>query len=524
MTDWEGTEFGAAISRDGKFVAFLSDRDGPLDVWVSQVGGGEPLNLTKGGFPNLGWRTIQEVGFSDDGTHVWWPQVTNEGKGSVWRAPTMGGVPRPFLSEGPITAIWSPDRTKLLYFKDSEGDPIFIGDRNGGNAQQIYTGKPGWHNHFPTWSADGRFVYFASGRPPSEMDIWRLGATGGEPIRLTQHNSNIGFLTLLDPQSLLYIAQRENGLGSGLWTLDLERGISHAVSSGIEEYISVAASADGRRVAATVANTARNLWVVPIADHVVDESSAKRFEVPSVNARAPRFGPGYVVYLSSGGGPAGLRKLEQGTDVELWSGREGVVNDAPAISPDGGSICFAARHEGRWQLYLIASDGTGARPFAEQLDVRGGPSWSPDGRWITVVAADKSGTTTLYKVPLDGRAPVPVLDGAGAEGVISKPVWSPDGTFIAYSLERASIATHLRGVTPEGKAFAVPEIEIPYIVPTPYQFSPDAKAMVILKGPGVASGGAGLMNFWLLDLETGRLKQLTDLKPGFEHQELRRVA
>ena len=38
LTDFEGTEEAAAISRDGKFVAFLADRDGPLDVWATQPG------------------------------------------------------------------------------------------------------------------------------------------------------------------------------------------------------------------------------------------------------------------------------------------------------------------------------------------------------------------------------------------------------------------------------------------------------------------------------------------------------
>src|SRR5688572_17449757 len=35
LTDFEGSEHAAAISDDGRFVAFLSDRDGPMDVWVT---------------------------------------------------------------------------------------------------------------------------------------------------------------------------------------------------------------------------------------------------------------------------------------------------------------------------------------------------------------------------------------------------------------------------------------------------------------------------------------------------------
>lgn len=48
LTDFNGTEQAAAISRDGKLVAFLSDRDGQMDVWVTQVGSGEFHNLTRG--------------------------------------------------------------------------------------------------------------------------------------------------------------------------------------------------------------------------------------------------------------------------------------------------------------------------------------------------------------------------------------------------------------------------------------------------------------------------------------------
>src|SRR4029453_13962929 len=69
LTDWEGVEVGAAISPDGKFVAFLSDRDGPFDIWVGQLGGGEFTNLTKGRYP-VAPGVARAVGFSGDGTHV----------------------------------------------------------------------------------------------------------------------------------------------------------------------------------------------------------------------------------------------------------------------------------------------------------------------------------------------------------------------------------------------------------------------------------------------------------------------
>src|SRR5262245_42765146 len=53
FTNWEGTEEGAAISPDGRFVAFLADSEGEFDLWLSQVGTDAFSNLT-GDLPPLG--------------------------------------------------------------------------------------------------------------------------------------------------------------------------------------------------------------------------------------------------------------------------------------------------------------------------------------------------------------------------------------------------------------------------------------------------------------------------------------
>ncbi|MCA1585046.1 MAG: hypothetical protein LC791_09835 [Acidobacteria bacterium] len=47
VTDFDGTEQAAAVSRDGRFVAFASDRVGPMDVWVTQVGTGRASRPTE---------------------------------------------------------------------------------------------------------------------------------------------------------------------------------------------------------------------------------------------------------------------------------------------------------------------------------------------------------------------------------------------------------------------------------------------------------------------------------------------
>ena len=63
VTDFGGAEQAAGVSRDGRFVAFLSDRDGRLDVWVTQVGTGQSYNLTRGRFQGLGQPAHRVLGF-----------------------------------------------------------------------------------------------------------------------------------------------------------------------------------------------------------------------------------------------------------------------------------------------------------------------------------------------------------------------------------------------------------------------------------------------------------------------------
>jgi Tol biopolymer transport system component len=59
------------------------------------------------------------------------------------------------------------------------------------------------------------------------------------------------------------------------------------------------------------------------------------------------------------------------------------------------------------------------RTLAESLDVRGTVSWSPDGRWIAA-SADEGKGNRLFKIPVDGGAPVRLVDDLS-----SSPAWSP---------------------------------------------------------------------------------------------------
>jgi len=160
------------------------------------------------------------------------------------------------------------------------GDPLFVADRTGADARQILAPdeKRVLHNHNPIWSADGQWIYFVRGpEPTDEMDVWRIRASGGSPEQLTEQRTAVNFLVPIDLRTLLYVAPAEDQSGPWLWALDLASKVIRRVSSGLDQYTSVAASRDGRRIVATIANPTASLWTVPILDRLAADRDAQRY-------------------------------------------------------------------------------------------------------------------------------------------------------------------------------------------------------------------------------------------------------
>jgi Tol biopolymer transport system component len=499
LTDFPGAEWDAAVSRDGKFVAFISDRDGPFDVWVGQIGAGEFQNLTRGRAPDIGNPRIRNLAFSPDGSQVV-VEVRIGGRVYSWAAPTMGGVVRPYLDG--VELAWSPDGTRVAYHTDAPGDPIFVSAPGEKIGKRIYAAEAGVHCHYLAWSPDGAFVYFVRGFPPDEMDIWRISPAGGAPERITFHNSRVAYPTFLNERTLLYVARAEDGTGPWLYGMDVERRASRRVSLGVERYTSVAASADGRRLVATVANPDAALWQVPISDRAAEESAARRVALPTMRGLSPRVGPGYLLYLSSKGGGDGIWKFADGMAVELWGGSHGRVLEGAALSPDGRRVAFTAQKGGRNRLYVMDENGTGVVELATSLNVRGAPAWPPSGEWVTV-AADRGGRAGLFNVPLGGGEPVQLVAEQAAN-----PVWSPDGRFLVYSGVEVGTTFPLKAVTADGRPHGMPELVLSRGA-NRFSFLPGRPVLVVLKGE------VWHKNFWSVDLSTGRERQLTDFGREF---------
>ena len=249
VTDFDGLEQAAAVSRDGHFVAFISNRDGPMDVWVAQVGSGQFHNLTHGSASELINPSIRTLGFSPDGSLVTYWVRKRDGSGTddidIWAVPMLGGQPRPYL-QGVAEYDWSNDGSQLAYHTPGPGDPLFVsnGSRLSTNPP-IFTAPDGLHSHFPLWAPNGKFLYFVQGALPDKLDIWRIRATGGTPERITSQNAIVSHPVLLDPRTLIYLACDSDGSGPWPYSIDVERRIPHRLTAGPQRFTSLAASADG---------------------------------------------------------------------------------------------------------------------------------------------------------------------------------------------------------------------------------------------------------------------------------------
>jgi Tol biopolymer transport system component len=505
VTDFGGQEQAATVSRDGHFVAFLSDRDGPMDVWITQAGSGQFHNLTHGSVQQLVNPSIRTLGFSPDGSLVtfWTRGEHGSSDISVWAVPTLGGEPRPYI-EGVAELDWSHDGSEIAYHTPGPGDPIFVSnDTRRSEKPPIYTAPDGLHSHFPLWSPDSKFIYFVQGVLPDKLDIWRIRPQGGPPERITSHNGPVSHPVLLDLRTLMYLAGDIDGKGPYLYSMDVERRIPHQLTSGLERYTSLSASADGRRLVATLAGSKRTLWTFRLDDSHTVTSAPTQVSITTTTGFSPRLGPNYLLYASTTGTGESIWKVANGATTELWKGQGARILGGPSISGDGRYIAFSVRQNGQALLNVMEVNGSGVRTVAGSLQLEGAPAWAPDGRSV-IVAAEDHGTPHLFRVPIDGHSPASFVSEYSLD-----PAWSPDGRFVVYSGPDIGTVFWVKAVTPEAAPHPLRVLTLTrgarHVV-----FLPAEPQLILLRGE------IGHKNLWLVNLITGAERQLTSLPVDFD--------
>jgi serine/threonine-protein kinase len=227
--DDAGPASDAQISPDGTRVAWASMKSGNPDIWVMDIDGGDPVNLTKSPFhdadaawspdgkritfasnregdmeiyamnadgPSLPTRLSFHLGH--DGFPAWSPDGTkiayHSDLGTNWDIMTVrpDGTGTTNVSRNPSTheifPAWSPDGTRIAFTTVREGNfEVFVMDQNGDDERNL-TNDPAIDD-MPTWSPDGLWIAFNSNRD-GDNDIYSMTAAGRKQRPLTRNSTN----------------------------------------------------------------------------------------------------------------------------------------------------------------------------------------------------------------------------------------------------------------------------------------------------------------------------------------------
>jgi Tol biopolymer transport system component/DNA-binding winged helix-turn-helix (wHTH) protein len=189
-----------ARSRDRVAFAHFS-----IDTDIYRVEAGRPAQLVVG---STFWES--EPRLSPDGRRLVFMSQRAGGDVSdnIWLSEADGSNPRQ-LTHGPGrtqgSPSWSPDGRQIAF--DSLGQDahwhIWMIDADGGTPRRITPQAD--DEHTPTWSRDGRWIYFASAQGTgTRRNIWRVAPSGGTPEQLTHGGSGHFACESADGKSLLF--------------------------------------------------------------------------------------------------------------------------------------------------------------------------------------------------------------------------------------------------------------------------------------------------------------------------------
>jgi tricorn protease len=438
LTSNPGHEGGAAISPDGRTVAFSAEYEGPVDVYTMPVEGGLPQRLTwDGGAAVAGWTPDGRV-------------LVRTGRYSMLPDPQLvaidshGGrevVPLAQAAE----ASYSPDG-HTLFFTRYNRQGSSTKRYQGGTAENIWRYDAGseavpltadWSgtSHDPMYW-DGR-VYFLSDRD-GLMNVYSIDRNGHG---LKQHTHHHGFDVQWASLSNGRIAYQ---CGADLWLLDLKTGHDSVID------ITLVSDFDQLRDhwVKKPLDYLTGVHIAPDGSGAVFTARGEVFTLPAKSGRiikvAGNSGIRYreARYLPDGKGIIAL-STESG-ETEFWKypangigAPEQWTHDAKVLrwegvpSPDGHWLAHRDKDQ---QLWLYDTKTKQQKLIAQSMvDNFADLTWSPDSQWLAYVET-ATNTFTQIKVLNTNTGAIHALTSDRYNSF--NPAWSVDGKWLYFLSDR----------------------------------------------------------------------------------------
>jgi Tol biopolymer transport system component/predicted Ser/Thr protein kinase len=433
ITSDPAEEASPALSPDGKLVAYVRPREGGADLYVKQIGGGEPIRVAR--------RVVGEIAWTPDGGEIASSRrLTVAGTGDaneIFVVAALGGAERQLTTA--LTSndglSWSPDgRLLAMTDKESPEDPdgIFLFSRETGEKRRLTKPPPEslLGDRSPRFSPDGRILAFVRATDIPQSDIYLVPIEGGEPQRLTSGNRHTAGLDWTpDARGIVFSSSRSPRAGFlALWRVSASGGEPKPLEFG-EEGKSPTLSRQGHHLAYVKRQWDSDIWRVGGPTARGGDGAAMRFISSSWFDFDPVYSPdgSRVLITSSRSGHSEIWVCDSDGANPRQLTFLGALTIGGSWSPDGRRISFMSPKEGSQDLYVVDSAGGIPRRLTTDRWDDVDPKWSRDARWI-YFSSNRSGRRELWKMPAGGGDAVQVTRN-GATGHAE----SPDGRSVYFT-------------------------------------------------------------------------------------------
>lgn len=428
-----GFQATPAFSPDGTLVAFRQS-DGPSKggIYAAAVGGEKTVQLTR------------DMG---DCCPTWSPDSRliafsrySDGTFSILTVPALGGMEhrlyRGMESMGGGLS-WSPDGNSVAYVASPSGDrtrsSISFLSLADYSTHEITSPPPGYLDRSPMFSPDGkRLAFIRSTIAGVSNDIYVMPTSGGNPKRLTFDRRPIMGSPAWTADSREIIFSSDRGVATGLWRVSATGCIPVPVAGPVGEAVWPSIPTNGKHALVYEQGVFKsNIWRLDLRDPIHPE----RAPLPIVSEKGDKMRPelspdGKKVAFESnrlGFWDLWTCEIEKG-DCDQITSLHGTAGRA-RWSPNGRYIAFEFHPNEHSEIYMVEVPGgiphlLPTIPGADNLS----PSWSHDGKWLYF--ASKRGTEAfqIWKIPMQGGAPVQLTRHGGISAVEST-----DGRYLYYS-------------------------------------------------------------------------------------------
>jgi TolB protein len=211
------------LSPDGTRITYVSSPGAGYEVYVADVDGSNPLQLTTTG------ETIFDPSWNPAGTRivysVW---VTANSSLEVFTVSASGGTPHQVTDTPAIDEyepVWSPDGRYILVTANNDNDAVYNFDlyryRTDGTHRKRLTNTPGAYESSPDYRADGkRISYTRYVSATSKADVITMAADGTHIHNVTKSFAPPVSYAIWLPNGRIAFGARPGGEDSEIWAIN----------------------------------------------------------------------------------------------------------------------------------------------------------------------------------------------------------------------------------------------------------------------------------------------------------------